>query len=129
MHKVWINKITIFNAGVGIFAGEHPVPNNSAVLADMDGHVDPVYCSSGSHIPGIGRWLAPDGTEVTGASSSSFSIFHGGGNHPSYIALQLKTNELLKQGDEGIYRCVILDENNKTQILYTGIYLHDYFCE
>ena len=110
-----------------MYASDIPVQNNSAILADTEGHIGTVYCTSGLHASGIGEWFAPDGVKVSGSGDSSFTVFRGGGNFPSFIALQLKTNKLLKTSDEGIYECIIPDENNRTETLYAGLYNHDHY--
>ena len=67
------------------------------------------------------RWLAPDGTEIAN-NTGSLVIVSGGGSPYSYIGLQLKGGYSLTAAEEGVYTCIIPDENEVEQILYVGIY-------
>ena len=78
--------------GVGIFANNNPVSNNSVLLADRNNQIGTVYCSSGSQQNTIGQWLAPNGAVIP-QSGGSLSVVRGGGNFPAYIGLQLQANQ------------------------------------
>ena len=53
----------------------------------------------------------------------------GGGNIPSFIGLQLRAGWSFSESDEGIYTCLIPDENGVQQVLQIGLYLHGYIGE
>ena len=112
-----------------MFVNENPVSNNSVVLADMNNQIGTLYCSSGARISNTLYWLAPDQTEITDAptSSGSFTVVRGGGNFPSYVALQHKIGYTLTEGDQGVYTCIIQDEYGEQQTLFVGIYLYGFY--
>jgi len=118
--------VLLTSSGVGIFANDNLAPNNSAVLGDEGGNIGTLYCTSGLRRSNIGQWISPSGTEITVSSSTSFTVVHGGGAVPSYAGLKLKPGFSLMEADTGVYSCVILDEYGVEQILYVGIYLHDF---
>lgn len=53
-------------------------------------------------------------------------MVHGGGHFPAYVGLQLRANRSLSLFDEGIYTCIIPDENGVQRTLHTGIYRHGF---
>lgn len=118
-----------FIIGVGIFANNNPVLNNTAVLADNNNQTGVIYCNSGSKIAGIGQWFSPSGVEITQGSGGTFTAVRGGGNIPSFIGLQLRAGRSFSASDEGIYMCLIPDENGIQQVLQIGLYLRGYIGE
>lgn len=114
-----------FSLGVGIFANNNPVSNNSVVMADSNNQIGTIYCSSGSMSSNIGQWIAPNGQVVT-QTDSLLTVVHGGGNFPGYVGLQLRPNRSLSVFDEGIYTCTIPDENGVQKILLIGLYRYGY---
>ena len=112
--------------GVGLFANDNPASNISTVLADGNNQIGTIYCSSGSQANGIGQWFAPNGDEITQSIGSSLTVVQGGGNFPSYIGLQLKTGRSFSRLEEGVYTCVIPDENGVQQISHVGLYSQGY---
>ena len=110
-----------------MFANDNPASNISAVLADGNNQIGTIYCSSGSQANGIGRWFAPNGVEITQSSGGSLTVVRGGGNFPSYVGLQLKTGRSFSVLEEGVYTCVIPDENGVQQTLYVGLYSQGYY--
>ena len=118
-----------FIIGVGIFANNKPVLNNTAVLADNNNQTGVIYCNSGSKVANIGQWFSPSGVEITQNSGGTFTIVRGGGIIPSFIGLQLKAGRSLSTSDEGIYTCLIPNENGVQQVLQIGLYLNGYIGE
>ena len=112
-------------AGVGIFANDNPVSNNSVLLADRNDQIGTIYCSSGSRNNGIGQWFAPNGIAIT-QSSTLFSVVRGGGNIPAFVGLQFRANQSLTEFHEGIYTCIIPDENSISRTLYIGIHRYGF---
>ena len=117
-----LSKIT----GVGIFANDNPAVNNSAVLADSSNQIGTIYCTSGSRDSTNGQWFAPDGTQISAGIASSLTVVYGGGNFPGYIGLQLNSGSSLTASEEGVYTCIILDEDGIQQTLYVGIYRYGF---
>ena len=114
------------HVGVGIFANNNPAFNNSVVLADNSNQIGTIYCTSGSRSSSNGQWFSPDGTEITASSAVSFTVVHGGGNLPSYAGLQLNSGYSITTAEEGVYACVILDENEIEQTVYVGVYRYGF---
>ena len=109
-----------------MFANDNPASNVSTVLADRNNQIGTIYCSSGYQANNIGRWFAPSGAEIARNSGGSFTVVQGGGNFPSYIGLQLNEGQSFSALDEGVYTCIIPDENNVQQTLHVGLYRNGY---
>ena len=56
-------------------------------------------------------------------------MVRGGGNYPSYVGLQLRAGWSLSTSNEGVYTCLIPDENGIQQTLHIGIYHYGYYGE
>jgi receptor-type tyrosine-protein phosphatase Q len=112
--------------GVGIFANNNPVSNNTAILADSNNQTGVIYCNSGSKVAGIGQWFSPSGAEIVRSSGGTFTVVRGGGSIPSFIGLQLRAGQSFSVSDEGIYTCLIPDENGIQQVLQIGLYHNGY---
>lgn len=112
-------------SGIGLFANDNPVSNNSVLLADRNNQIGTIYCSSGSRASGIGQWLAPNGA-VIAQNGGPLSVVNGGGNFPAYVGLQLRLNQSLSQSNEGVYTCNIPDEDGVQRTLYVGIYRYGF---
>ena len=115
--------------GVGLFANDIPASNVSSVLADNNNQIGTIYCSSGSQTNGIGQWFAPSGAEITQNGGGSFTVVRGGGNFPSYVGLQLRAGRSFSVFDEGVYSCIIPDENGIRQTIHVGLYSRGYYGE
>ena len=111
------------STGVGLFANDNSANNNSILVANRNNNIGTIYCSSGSRTNNIGQWFTPNKTRIE-QSNSLFTVVRGGGNFPAYAGLQLRSNRSLTQYDEGIYTCVIPDENGIQQTIYVGIFRH-----
>ena len=115
--------------GVGIFANNNPVLNNTAILADNNNQTGVIYCNSGSKDVGVGQWFSPSGAEIAQNNDGTFTVVRGGGSIPSFIGLQLRAGRSFSASDEGIYTCIIPDENGIEQVLQIGLYLNGYIGE
>ena len=88
-----------------------------------DGTNDALWCQSANNGSNIGLWYYPNGTQVplfTGAfddSSAPSPIFSK--RFTGQIALARKDG---LSGYEGLYTCIIPDENGVNQILVVGAY-------
>ena len=85
--------------------------------------LDALWCQSANNITNIGVWYYPDGNEVplfdgdftdTAAPSPVFSKRFSG-----QIALARRAG---LAGYEGLYKCIIPDENGVNQTLVVGAY-------
>ena len=66
--------------------------------------------------------MAPDGTHFSPGITSPLTVVYGGGNFPGYAGLQLNSGNSLTASEEGVYTCIILDEDGMQQTLYVGVY-------
>ena len=103
-----------------IYAGQfYNVDNNFDTINDA------LWCQSANDGSNIGLWYYPNGTQVplfTGAfddSSAPSPIFSK--RFTGQIALARKAGLL---GYEGLYACIIPDENGVNQTLVVGIYTY-----
>lgn len=122
-------ELYVLTIGVGIFANDNPVSNNTAVLADKNNQIGVIYCNSGSKMSGIGQWFSPSGAEITQSGSGTFTVVRGSGNIPSYIGLRLRAGRSFSTSEEGVYTCLIPDEDGVQQILHIGVYRYGYIGE
>ncbi len=85
------------------------LPNNSAVVFNSGGMPQAVLCHSGLRSNGTGQWMSP------------VAMYEGDGNdfmaEFNFVKLDLKNGTV-----EGIYTCIIEDENEQEQKLYIGAY-------
>ncbi len=106
-----------------------PILNNSALIADSStndfGELI-LNCHSSRREERAGRWISPRGEDITYNHGDDFRIEQQSGMYPSYITLQLITGEELAFGDQGVYTCLVPDENGEEQALHVGIYRSDY---
>ena len=107
-------------------ATSNPIQNNTALLADSSNDIGTLFCVSGGLSSNTAKWLAPDGTDMMD-NNGSFAIVRGEGSTQSYIALQLNTGYSLTDADEGVYTCIIPDENGIEQTLYVGLYRFGFY--
>ena len=84
---------------------------------------DALWCQSANTSPNIGKWYYPDGTEVP--------LFDGDFNNksaPSPVFSKRFSGQIALArrgglaGYEGLYKCVIPDENEMDQSLVVGAY-------
>ena len=104
-----------------IYAGQfYNIDQNS------DGTIDALWCQSANNGSSIGLWYYPNGNQVPLHSGS----FDSG---PSPIFSKRFANQIALarnlglSGYEGLYTCIIPDENGVNQTLVVGIYTtHNY---
>ena len=96
---------------------------NTDLNNDPNNTNDALWCQSANTSPNIGKWYHPDGTEVPlfagdinneSAPSPVFSKRFSG-----QIALARRAG---LAGYEGLYKCIIPDENEMDQSLVVGAY-------
>ena len=112
------------------------IPNYSMIYAgqfygddqDTDGTADALWCQSANNGSDIGVWYYPNGTQVplfTGAlddSSAPRPLFSKRFN--GQIALARRAG---LSGIEGLYTCIIPDENGVNQTLVVGVYTNSVY--
>ena len=103
----------VYSLGVALYLeGVGLIQNNSIVQVTANTRLQ---CLSASTTPDIGHILAPNGTDIT----SDPAITRGGLTDPGFVLAQIESGSGF---DQGVYRCVIPDENGVQQILHAGIY-------
>jgi hypothetical protein len=98
------------------------LPNNSMLPAnyfndedtDDDNIIDALWCQSSNNITNNGVWYFPNGNLVTSSIGVLYTKLEAG-------QIGLHRSDSL-QNIEGIYKCVIADENNINQTLLVGLY-------
>ena len=111
VHFLWLLHIV----GVGLIAEERRIHilNNSAFVASSSGQFGRLSCYSaaiGLHISG--QWISPEGNDITLSSRHSFDVGFHNSRFSSYTTIQLRDGFSLSDADEGIYSCIIPDENS-----------------
>ena len=96
------------------------------MIADSSGRIDDLQCISASTTPNVGRWIAPNGQNITFTTGDAFDVTVGGQNNPGYLRIAIVPGESLGRLDEGVYACVIPDETGVEQTIHVGIYLNDF---
>ncbi len=103
--------------------------NNSAFVADANGQISTISCHTASRDPLISQWMGPLGTDITFDVTDQFIIDSHDGAFPSFSSLELGAGQSLASADQGIYSCVIPDENGVKHTLNIGLYPQDYSRE
>lgn len=67
----------------------------------------------------MGRFIAPNGNDITNDSSI---VTLGNITDPGFLSLELRNTTYLSV-NQGVYSCVIPDENGVQQYLHTGVYI------
>lgn len=113
----------LVHVGVALYLeGVGPVQNNSIIRASISGRFNQLQCISGSTAANVGRWIAPNGEDITGILTDSFNVVTGDNTDPGFIFIELQLGHSLENEDHGIYTCIIPDETGDIQYLYVGIY-------
>ena len=113
--------------GVALYLdGAGLVQNNSIIRASVTGRLPQLQCISGSSAADIGQWIAPNGGEIDVGPSGSFTIVTGDADDPGFTSIELKDGVSLATRDQGVYSCIIPDENGNVHYLYVGLYLRGF---
>ena len=106
---------TFISSGVSLYyAGIGHIKNNSILQLPLSGSSTHLQCISASLSAGVGKFIAPNGDIINGTA-----VTIGGASDPGNIALNLQSMLI---GTQGVYKCIIPDENGMEQILHVGIY-------
>jgi len=103
--------------------------NSNVILEDIGKDNDALLCKTnqtaccrrsytGSNMSVLGNWYFPNGTRVPSASTNSGERWDFFRNRGEMVVRMHRRRD----GEEGIYRCVIPDAMNVTQTIYIGVY-------
>ena len=95
------------------------VQNNSIVLAISASNSREFRCISASKSANVGQLVAPNGNVIT---NNSLIVTVGGPANLGLVSLQLQNSETFATNNQGVYSCIIPDENGVQQYLHFGIY-------
>ena len=112
--------------GVGLYHSQLGLLANNSVIHASGGVLGSVSCISGRSAPGVGQWISPDGQDYTqpGAETNPFRVLVGGATNPGILNVTLGPPGRFPSGQwEGVYSCIIPDENQTPQVLYMGIHI------
>lgn len=106
-------------AGVSLYLeGTGLISNNSIVEVLSSGSNRQLQCISASRSANVGRLILPNGGDIT--SHSSVTV--GDSTDPGFVSLGLQNSATLTSSNQGVYRCIIPDENGVQQYLHFGLY-------
>ena len=113
-----LNVISLcFFSGVSLYLdGTGVIQNNSIVQTTSSNSIGQLQCLSASKSANVGQLLAPDGSDITNDSSI---VTIGSITDPGFVSLELQS---FLPNNQGVYTCIIPDENGIQQYLHTGIY-------
>ena len=115
--------VIIFYIGVGLhLEGRGLIYNNSIIRMSATGRFNKLQCISGSKIAGVGQWIAPNGNNITEDNTDLFNITVGDLDDPGFTSIELEDGASLAVEDEGVYTCIIPDENGDIHYLSVGLY-------
>ena len=113
-----------------------PIPDYSMIYTEQIYHSDTnndsindaLWCQSANNNSDIGLWYYPDGTQVplfSGNFSQNNGIPHSIYSKRFSGQIALARSSGLSSGHEGLYTCVIPDQNGVNQVLVVGAYRSD----
>ncbi len=106
--------------GVALYLeGTGLVQNNSIIATTTTGRIGELQCISASRSADVGRLIAPNGNDITNNTSI---VTVGSITDPGFISLELQNSISFIRSNQGVYTCIIPDENGTQQYLHTGIY-------
>ena len=116
-------------AGAGLWGTSTFLYNMSSFRANTNGDIGTIYCHSSSFNSDVGQWISPQGQDITRNFFDPFSIqFNNGPNYPSYNTFQLQSPSLqpFTSAYNGVYSCIVPDDQGIMQTLHIGIYSNHY---
>lgn len=84
--------------------------------------VDDLHCSSSSTVANTGRWIAPNGIDLTNSTTDPFDVVVGDEQDPGSLIVQQQDGHIVTRSFQGIYTCIIQSENGVQTYLHVGIY-------
>ena len=116
--------ICVLGAGFYVVGGVDRILNNSILETTSEGRIPQLLCLSGSSGSAVGQWIGPDGTVLTTTQSDPFDVIFGDNNNPGQMIVETPiTNPSIVATHEGVYTCMIPNENDEIEYLRVGIYL------
>ena len=113
--------------GIGINVENTGIlPNNSFITANVSGMIGHLDCSSGSMTSNVGRWIAPNGEDITYSNIDPFDVTVGSANDPGHLSIQQASGHFLTASFQGVYTCTIPDEIGVERSLHVGLYLNGF---
>ena len=115
--------------GAGFWGTSQGLFNTSALRASADGDIGTINCHSSSYNSSVGQWISPQGLDITGNHMDPFSIqFNNGPGYPSFNTFQLQDSSLqpFTSTYNGVYSCVVPDDQGTMLTLHIGIYSNQY---
>ena len=100
--------------------------NNTFVTTDESGMMDDIHCTSGSETENTGRWIAPNGEDLTNSTINPFDIIVGGAHDPGSIVVRQASGHIVTRSFQGIHTCIIPDEDGVETYIYVGIFQHGF---
>ena len=73
-------------------------------------------------MPNVGSWIAPSGQDITTSSTDPFDVIVGGDSNPGYLSILQASGHFLTASFQGIYSCILPDENGVERQLNVGVY-------
>lgn len=78
----------------------------------------------------VGQWVGPDQRDLTATPNDPFDVIIGDSNNPGELIIETPiTNPAITEVHDGVYTCMIPDDNDETQYLRIGIYLDNFSGE
>ena len=117
--------LSLFNLclGVRLYFGSEEIQDFSQISSSsllVSSNI--LWCQSSANDTGvIGAWYYPDGTNVQDNNNIPLQVSEEEGQ------IGLFVNGTFDAHDQGLYRCVIPDENNVNQTLVVAIYTSNEF--
>ena len=91
-------------------------------MADSNGMIADIDCSSDSTTPYTGRWIAPTGADITNSTTDPFDVTVGDASDPGSVVIQQRVGHSITRSFEGVYTCALQDTNGVPIHLSVGIY-------
>ena len=120
-----------FLAGVGLVGAFKPLPSNSAFFASAGGQLGRLTCHSANTMHSIGRWFDSNGQDISfnPGDIQLFNVDYATRTLHSYTSLEVRSGHNFTADNEGIYSCVIPDEEGDSVTLNVGLYSNSYNSE
>lgn len=96
--------------------------NNTFIAVDSSGIFGNIDCSSDSRMAYIGHWIAPNGVDLTNATTDPFEVSIGDQQDPGSLVIQQRNGHIVTRSFEGVYTCIILDQGGVQNYWHVGIY-------
>ena len=77
-------------------------------------------------MPDVGNWIAPNGQDITTSGIDPFDVTVGGDSNSGYLSILQASGHFLTVTFQGMYTCILPDENGVENQLNVGIYPHGF---